>query len=101
MLSVIIHVHVHVYYPNSVVYSDIVRILIDRADDICKVSVDLFNSEYKYKTGSHTPWKGYVSDKIRGTWTRLRGGKGHKSPVADQGTVHYTTLQHMYCTCNM
>ena len=95
LLSVILPVHV--YYPHSVVhvYADIVRILIDRADDICKVSVDLFNDECKYKTGSHTPWKGYVSDKIRGTWSRFRGGRGHKSPVADQGTLCCITLHCM------
>lgn len=60
-------------------FVDATKVLIDRADNICTISVDMFNTEDtsdKIRQEHHTPWKGYVTDKIRGTWSRIRG-KGH------------------------
>ena len=76
----------------SCIVVDITKILIDRASDICKMaktSIDLSSTEFiadrvKSNNTNHTPWKGYVSDKLRGTWTRIKG-KGPGLPRSDEG----------------
>ena len=82
------------YFSISCV--DTTKVLIDKADYICKVPVELFNTEdnsdktrldsHTPRLDSHTPWKGNVSDKIRGTWTRIMG-KRNGYLKSDEGTV--------------